>query len=159
MVVLELHGHAALAHLLELAALLPGVRPRPIIERVANGVVGDRLPVIRRQLVLPVAVRVRIGNGVYRRAGRAGGVGVIRLGGDVAAAVVVVHPGGAGRARRRIVRVVHADELAEGVVGIRRHFAIARLRGDVPARIVGVGKVHSLPCRESAWPRPPSSRG
>ena len=85
-VVLELHGHAALAHLLELAALLPGVRPSPIIERVANGVVGDRLPVIRGQLVLPVAVRVRIGNGVYRRAG---GEGVVRLGGDVPAAVVV----------------------------------------------------------------------
>ena len=61
-VVLELHGHAGFAHLRELAALLPSVHPRAVRKRVTNGVVGDRIAIVGGQLVLPVAVRVRVGN-------------------------------------------------------------------------------------------------
>ena len=46
----------------QLAPLFPCVRPRAVGKRVAYRIVGDGLPVIRGQLVLPVAVRVRVGN-------------------------------------------------------------------------------------------------
>ena len=37
---------------------------------------------------------------------------------SVAAAVIAVHPRGAARARRRVVRVVDADELPQRIVGV-----------------------------------------
>ena len=45
-------------------------------------------------------------------------VDIVRLGEDVAAAVIAVHPRGAARARRRVVRVVDADELPQRIVGV-----------------------------------------
>ena len=58
----KLHRHTRFAHLLELAALLPSIRPRAIVQRVANGIIGNRLPIVRRQFVLPVAARIGTGN-------------------------------------------------------------------------------------------------
>ena len=47
---------AALAHGRQLAAMLPAVGPRSVVQGVAYGVVGDGFPVIRRQQVRPISV-------------------------------------------------------------------------------------------------------
>ena len=52
---------AGFAHGRQLAAMLPGIRPRAVVQGVAYGVVGDGLPVIRRQQVRPISVAVGIG--------------------------------------------------------------------------------------------------
>ena len=52
---------AALAHGRQLAAMLPGIRPRSVGQGIAYGVVGDGLPVERRQQVRPISVAVGIG--------------------------------------------------------------------------------------------------
>jgi hypothetical protein len=41
--------------------MLPGIRPRSVVQGVAYGIVGDRFPVIRRQQVRPISVAVGIG--------------------------------------------------------------------------------------------------
>ena len=56
---------AALAHGRQLAAMLPGIRPRAVVQGVAYGVVGDGLPVERRQQVRPISVAVGIGAACY----------------------------------------------------------------------------------------------
>ena len=52
---------AGLAHGRQLAAVLPGIGPRAVVQGVAYGVVGDGFPVIRRQQVRPISVAVGIG--------------------------------------------------------------------------------------------------
>ena len=47
---------AALAHGRQLAAVLPGVGPCAVGQGVAYGVVGDGLPIERRQQVRPISV-------------------------------------------------------------------------------------------------------
>ena len=52
---------AGLAHGRQLAAVLPGVGPCAVGQRVAYGVVGDGLPVICCQQVRPISVAAGIG--------------------------------------------------------------------------------------------------
>ena len=52
---------AALAHGRQLTAMLPGIRPRAVVQGVAYGIVCDGLPVIRRQQVRPISVAVGVG--------------------------------------------------------------------------------------------------
>ena len=52
---------AALAHGRQLAAVLPGIGPCAVGQGVAYGVVGDGLPIERRQQVRPISVAVGIG--------------------------------------------------------------------------------------------------
>ena len=47
---------AALAHRRQLAAVLPGVGPCAVGQGIAYGVVGDGLPIERRQQVRPIVV-------------------------------------------------------------------------------------------------------
>ena len=47
---------AALAHGRQLAAMLPGIGPCAVGQRIAYGVVGDGLPIERRQQVRPISV-------------------------------------------------------------------------------------------------------
>ena len=56
---------AALAHGRQLTAMLPGIRPRAVGQGVAYGIVGDGLPVERRQQVRPISVAVGIGAACY----------------------------------------------------------------------------------------------
>ena len=62
-------GDAApgLAHGRQLAAMLPGIRPRAVVQGIAYGVVGDGLPIERRQQVRPISVAVGVGceNGIW----------------------------------------------------------------------------------------------
>ena len=66
-IVLERYARTFRTHLLQLAAGLPRVRPRPIVQRVANRIVGDRLAIVTGQLVFPVAVAVDVGDRFNRR--------------------------------------------------------------------------------------------
>ena len=52
---------AALAHGRQLAAVLPGVGPCAVGQGIAYGVVGDGLPIERRQQVRPISVAAGIG--------------------------------------------------------------------------------------------------
>ena len=52
---------AGLAHGRQLTAVLPGVGPCAVGQRIACGVVGDGLPIERRQQVRPISVAVGIG--------------------------------------------------------------------------------------------------
>ena len=52
---------AALAHRRQLAAVLPGVGPCAVGQGIAYGVVGDGLPIERRQQVRPIGVAVGVG--------------------------------------------------------------------------------------------------
>ena len=56
---------AALAHGRQLAAVLPGVGPCAVGQWVAYGVVGNGLPIERRQQVRPISVAVGIGAACY----------------------------------------------------------------------------------------------
>ena len=58
---------AGLAHGRQLAAVLPGVGPCAVGQGIAYGVVGDGLPVERRQQVRPIGVAVGVGceNGIW----------------------------------------------------------------------------------------------
>ena len=47
---------AGFAHGRQLAAMLPGIRPRSVVQGVAYGVVGDGFPVICCQQVRPISV-------------------------------------------------------------------------------------------------------
>ena len=47
---------AALAHRRQLAAVLPGIGPCAVGQGIAYGVVGDGLPIERRQQVRPISV-------------------------------------------------------------------------------------------------------
>ena len=52
---------AALAHGRQLAAMLPGIGPCAVGQGIAYGVVGDGLPIERRQQVRPIGVAVGVG--------------------------------------------------------------------------------------------------
>ena len=52
---------AGFAHGRQLAAVLPGIRPRAVVQGIAYGVVGDGLPVICCQQVRPISVAVGVG--------------------------------------------------------------------------------------------------
>ena len=52
---------AALAHRRQLAAMLPGIGPCAVGQGIAYGVVGDGLPIERRQQVRPISVAVGVG--------------------------------------------------------------------------------------------------
>ena len=116
-------GGAGLAHLLELAAVLPGVGPGAVAGRIANIVVRNRRAVVANQLVLPGTV-IGISHSFQRSAHGAGGVGVTGLAQDIAAPVVGVDPGGARRAAGGIVLVIDPDQLAQIVVDIVGRLAV-----------------------------------
>ena len=52
---------AGLAHGRQLAAVLPGIGPCAVGQGIAYGVVGDGLPIERRQQVRPISVAAGIG--------------------------------------------------------------------------------------------------
>jgi len=123
-VVEEGGGSAGLGHLLELAALFPGVCPGAVVGRIANGVVGNSSSVVGGHLVLPVGIAIGVGDRLENCAQRASGVGIPLLGKDIAATVIVVYPGGAGAAGGSVAGIVHPGELAQIVVNIRSGHAV-----------------------------------
>ena len=61
----ELRRHARFLHLLQLPAVLPSVRPRPVIQRIANRIIANCAAVDRRELVAPCRVAASIGQLFY----------------------------------------------------------------------------------------------
>ena len=98
-VIAELNRRSRFAHLPQLSSRAPGVGPRAVVQRVADLVIGDALPVVARQLVLPVGVAVDIGHRLYGLAHFSRRIGIPRLAHDVPAKVIAVDP------RRVLVRV------------------------------------------------------
>jgi len=130
-------------HLLQLPPVLPGIGPGAVVQRVAHGVVGDGRAVKRRQLILPSCVAVGVRVAFRGRAHRAGGIRISRLGQDVAAQVVGIHPGGAPRARGHVRLVVHADQLPDSVVHIAGGLGAVADAYDVAVVVVGIGQRHA----------------
>ena len=97
----------------ELPPLLPGEAEAVIINcRVPYRVITDAVPVIRRQFVLPVGIRIRIGIRLYRGAGDRASrlVSVFGCGDDVPAEVVGIDDG------LIEIKVVFPDQLVQIVV-------------------------------------------
>ena len=139
------NGFGSLAHGLQLTALLPGVQPFPIAGGVADLIVGDVAAVEFRQFVFPVIIGVGIGDG-FQGGSRQGthGVGIPLLVQNVAAAIILVRPGGAILTGSQIVLVVDPDQLAQGIVGIGSELAILGNGADITHVIVGVGEVFGV---------------
>ena len=64
-VVHKLCRHARFLHLLQLPAVLPSVRPRPVAQRIANRIVANCAAVDRRELVASCRVTTSIGQRFY----------------------------------------------------------------------------------------------
>lgn len=92
----------------------------------------QRLVIIAGQQILPSGI-ITIGDGIQRRAQRAGGVGILRLTEDIAAVVVGVNP----RLARRLI--VLAGQLIEAIVDVGGGVRAVSDGGDVAADTVGVG--------------------
>ena len=78
------------------------------------------MPIVVGQQILPIAVAVTVGDGIQRRAQRAGGVGILRLTEDIAAVVVGVSSG--------IGAVINRLDVAVGIVGVGIGGAVPRSR-------------------------------
>ena len=138
-VVLECQRRALRAHALQLAARLPFIRPRAIVQRIAHSVVNNRDAVISSQLVLPVRVAVGIRNRLqsFTQFIR-NSICILRLVQDIAAPVVAVNP------RRILMRFVDTNKLTKCVVDIRGSQAVAGFTGNIPAIIIRIGEVHGI---------------
>ena len=104
--------------------MLPCVRPCAVVGQVADGIAGQRLSIVASQQILPSGI-IAIGDGIQRRAQRAGGVVVFGLTEDIAAVVVGVNP---CLARRLIVL---AGQLIEAVIGVGGGICAVSDSGDV----------------------------
>ena len=138
-VVLECQRRALRAHALQLAARLPFIRPRAIVQRIAHSVVNNRDAVISSQLVLPVRVAVGIRNRLqsFTQFIR-NSICILRLVQDIAAPVVAVNP------RRILMRVIDTDKLTKCVINVSGGKTISRLTGDVATIVIDIGEVHGI---------------
>ena len=133
----------ALVHGPQLPPTVPGVMPFTIVSRIANIIIGNCDPVIRRHLVLPVGIAVSIENCLELCANSIGSIGVPFLAQDIAAPVIVVHPGGAIAAAGGVAGIVYPDQLAQAVVHTGGLDAVPGNGGNV----VLVGERKSSPVR------------
>ena len=97
LIVLEGYGLAGLAHGSQLLPMLPGISPRSVIQRVANRVIRNAVPVEGCQLVTPRSVAIGVCRG---DAGAADGIlwgceGIRRLARDAPAEIIGENPSGA----------------------------------------------------------------
>ena len=138
-VVHKFSRHARLLHLLQLPAVLPSVRPRPVAQRIANRIVGNSVSVDRRELVAPVRVTIGIGNSFQRS--RRIGIRKAFLFQDVAAEVVGVLPRRTIFAGAGIAVVVDLNQLTKFVVGVARPLAVQRRARNVAIVVVAVATV------------------
>ena len=110
------------------------VHPVTVLQRVPDGIVGDRLPAVGGHQILPGAVAVSITHRLGRRPQRPRGVGILLPLQQIPPDIVAV--GGA------LVRLlaVHPHQLVQAVVGIRLQLAAAFDGLDVPHAVVGIGQ-------------------
>ena len=138
-VVHKFSRHARFLHLLQLPAVLPSVRPRPVAQRIANRIIANCAAVDRRELVAPVRVAVFVGNSFQRI--RRIGIRKAFLFQDVAAEVVGVLPSRAIFARAGIAVVVDLHQLTQRIVGVARPLAVQRRTRNVPVVVIAVAAI------------------
>ena len=138
-VVDELRRHARFLHLLQLPAVLPSVRPRSVMQRIANRIVANRISVDRRELVAPVRVTVFVGNSFQRS--RRVGIREAFLFQDVAAEVVGILPRRAIFTGTGIAVVVDLNQLTKFVVGVARPLGVQRRTRNVAIVVVAVAAI------------------
>ena len=99
-IVLEGHRHIVgfpadvlAVHRHEFPAMLPCIGPGPVIQGVADFVVGYGCAVVIGEQVAPLAVAIGIGDGVQHLAKAFLGVGILLAGQDVARVIVGPYPG------------------------------------------------------------------
>ena len=135
-VVGELRVGSVLHHAGQHTSGFPRERPAVVGQRVADGVVGNRLTADGRNLVLPVAVPIgikyRFINPFKRRCQRIRCTQVTR---HVAAAIIQVHRGFS------CMGIVDASELTETVILIRRRQAVVRHRSDIAHIVVCIREI------------------
>ena len=66
----------AVGHGIQLSAMLPGIRPGAVCQRVADFIIGYGVAIVDRQQVTPVAVVIGIGDGIGGFSQFAGGIAV-----------------------------------------------------------------------------------
>ena len=134
----------------QLTACTPGVFAHAIIQRVADGIVGNDffsrrigfLTVVN-EFVLPVRVIAVVNglDGIAQRARSTGCTGIpyiLFLLGDVAAEIVVIFPG------CLLMRIIHLNQLTQCIVGVVSNQTIAGFTDDVATIIVGIGEIHCI---------------
>ena len=87
-IVFEFDFLVGFAHLLDLSAGCPFIRPSAIVQRIADCVVGNGSAIARSQFVFSAAVAIGVRNRLNRGTQRTSGVSILRLAGDAAAVVV-----------------------------------------------------------------------
>ena len=87
-IVLEVQRPIFSNHLLQLAACRPGERPRAVVQRILDCVIGNGSASVRSQFVFSAAVAIGVRNSLNRGTQRTSGVSILRLAGDAAAVVV-----------------------------------------------------------------------
>ena len=55
---------SAVGHTGKLSAVLPGVSPSAVGQRITNCVIGDRVAIVRGQQVAPIRVGIAVNNGI-----------------------------------------------------------------------------------------------
>ncbi len=121
----ETSGGVRIAHLLKLAAILPGESPGigapyvsrfcACLNRIANGVVFNGCSVVVNQLVFPDVI-ISIGHSFQDGSQCFRGVVIPFLVQNITAAVIFIRPSGAVRAAGGVVFIVHTNQLAQGIV-------------------------------------------
>ena len=138
-VVHKFSRHARFLHLLQLPAVLPSVRPRPVAQRIANRIIANRAAVDRRELVAPVRVTVFVGNSFQRI--RCVGIREAFLFQDVTAKVVGILPSRTIFAGAGIAVVVDLNQLTKRIVGVARPLAVQRRARNVAIVVVSVAAI------------------
>ena len=92
------------------------VRIRPAIDFLDVGAgISDGCALVGSKLIAPVGSAVGESFSALDRTQRTGGIGVILLAEDVAAAVVIIYPGGTGRVGGSIGRIVYSGHVKKGM--------------------------------------------
>lgn len=85
-------GGGTIGHRCQLTAMLPGVGPSAVGKHIADGVAGNGLAIVARQLIAPTGVAVGVVDCFGGCTQCSGGVGILLAGQNVACIVVCPDP-------------------------------------------------------------------
>ena len=104
----------------QLPPVLPRIAPAAVTCGIPDCVIRNRRAPVLRQLVLPRAVAVSISDRSQYCPDRSRGIGISLLVENIPAPVIGIHPRRSRAAARRVVRVVHTDQLPQRVIRVLR---------------------------------------
>ena len=131
---------AALLHSPDLPPLCPFVLPSAIRQRIANLIISNVYAIERRQLILPVRIRIGERVALDSRTDAAGRVRIRRFLLNIAAMVIGKHPRRTRSASRRIIRVVHPNQLPQQVIHIGNFLLTVADARDIARFIICIGQ-------------------